>query len=41
MTPEHTAWIPPGLQSWLGFLAFFAVWIILQVWLLPKLGVPT
>ncbi len=39
--PDRAAWLPPGLESWLGFLAVFAGWIILQVWLLPKLGVPT
>jgi hypothetical protein len=29
------------MNSWLGFVVFFAVWVLLQVWLLPKLGVPT
>jgi hypothetical protein len=29
------------VDSWLGFVAFLAAWIVLQVWVLPKLGVPT
>jgi hypothetical protein len=29
------------LGSWIGFVLFFAVWIVLQRWVLPKLGVPT
>ena len=29
------------MNSWMGFVAFVAVWIVLQRWLLPKLGVPT
>jgi hypothetical protein len=41
MTPDRTAWLPPGLEDWLGFVAFLAAWILVQVWLLPKLGVPT
>jgi hypothetical protein len=24
-----------------GFVAFLGAWIVLQVWVLPKLGVPT
>jgi hypothetical protein len=27
--------------SWIGFVLFFAAWIVLQRWVLPKLGVPT
>jgi hypothetical protein len=30
---------PP--MSWLGFVAFFLVWVFVQSWLLPRLGVPT
>ena len=41
MTPDRTAWLPPGLADWFGFAAFLAAWILVQVWLLPKLGVPT
>ncbi len=29
------------MDSWLGFIAFVAVWIALQTWVLPRLGVPT
>ena len=30
-----------GMDSWIGFVAFLALWIVVQRWLLPKLGVPT
>jgi hypothetical protein len=29
------------MDSWIGFVAFLALWIVLQAWALPKLGVPT
>lgn len=29
------------MESWLGFAVFFVVWMVLQTWVLPKLGVPT
>jgi hypothetical protein len=29
------------MDTWLGFVAFLGVWIVLQTWVLPKLGVPT
>jgi hypothetical protein len=29
------------MESWLGPLIVFAVWYLVQVWLLPRLGVPT
>jgi hypothetical protein len=29
------------MDSWLVFLVIAAVWIGLQTWVLPKLGVPT
>jgi hypothetical protein len=33
--------IVQGMEIWIGVLAFFVVWILLQTWLLPRLGVPT
>jgi len=29
------------MHSWFEFLAFLAVWVVLQAWVLPRLGVPT
>lgn len=29
------------MDGWIGFLIMFAAWILLQGWLLPRLGVPT
>jgi hypothetical protein len=29
------------MNSWLEFLAFLAIWALLQAWVLPRLGVPT
>jgi hypothetical protein len=29
------------MDNGLGFVAFLAAWVVLQVWVLPKLGVPT
>jgi len=29
------------MDNWFGMAAFLAVWVALQVWVLPKLGVPT
>lgn len=29
------------MDGWVGFVVVVAVWTVLQVWLLPRLGVPT
>lgn len=29
------------MENWMGMAAFLVVWVALQVWVLPKLGVPT
>ena len=29
------------MDTWVGFVVILAVWTVLQVWLLPRLGVPT
>lgn len=29
------------MNDWLGLIAFAVVWVALQAWLLPKLGVST
>jgi len=29
------------METWIGFVLFFVVWIALQAWILPRLGVPT
>jgi len=29
------------MLSWFEFLVFLAVWIAIQTWLLPRMGVPT
>jgi hypothetical protein len=29
------------MENWFGMLAFLVIWVALQVWVLPKLGVPT
>ena len=29
------------LDGWLGPLAILVVWVALQAWVLPRLGVPT
>ncbi len=29
------------MESWLGLLLVVAGWYVLQLWLLPRLGVPT
>ncbi len=29
------------MENWLGMAAFLVVWVALQVWVLPRLGVPT
>jgi hypothetical protein len=29
------------MVRWLEFVAFVAAWILLQRWVLPRLGVPT
>ena len=39
MNPFRGNWLLPGMDSWLGVVAFLVVWIALQTWVLPKLGV--
>lgn len=29
------------MLDWLGFIAFFALYIVLMRWVLPRLGIPT
>lgn len=29
------------MDGWLGFAIFVAVWFVVQLWVLPKLGVPS
>lgn len=29
------------MENWVGMVAFLVIWVALQVWVLPKLGVPT
>ena len=29
------------MESWVGFAIVVVVWTVLQVWLLPRMGVPT
>jgi hypothetical protein len=29
------------MENWGGMVAFLVIWVALQVWVLPKLGVPT
>jgi hypothetical protein len=29
------------MDSWVGPLVILVVWVVLQVWVLPRLGVPT
>jgi hypothetical protein len=29
------------MSDWLVMLAFLMAWVVLQTWLLPRLGVPT
>ncbi len=29
------------MDSWIGPLVVLVVWIVLQAWVLPRLGVPT
>lgn len=30
-----------GMDTWVALIVFLVVWIALQVWVLPRLGVPT
>jgi hypothetical protein len=30
-----------GMEGWAWFLVFLVVWVALQTWLLPRLGVQT
>jgi hypothetical protein len=29
------------METWIGAIVFLVIWIGLQVWVLPRLGVPT
>lgn len=29
------------MDSWVGIIVFLVLWVALQVWILPRLGVPT
>jgi hypothetical protein len=29
------------MLSWFEFFVFLAIWVAIQAWLLPRLGVPT
>lgn len=29
------------METWIAIVVFFVVWIALQTWILPRLGVPT
>jgi hypothetical protein len=29
------------MDNWLGLVVILVVWVALQVWVLPRLGVPT
>lgn len=29
------------MDGWLGYVLFAVIWIVLQVWVLPRAGVPT
>jgi hypothetical protein len=29
------------MDGWVGFIILLAAWIVLQGWLLPRMGVPT
>ncbi len=29
------------MSNWLWFIAFFAIYIVLMRWVLPRLGIPT
>ena len=29
------------MDSWIGLLVVVAAWVAIQVWVLPRLGVPT
>jgi hypothetical protein len=29
------------MDSWVAILVFLVLWVALQVWVLPRLGVPT
>jgi hypothetical protein len=39
-TYVHLCWQPTMNDIWVP-LVFLVVWILLQVWVLPRLGVPT
>jgi hypothetical protein len=30
-----------SMESWLGPVVFVVLWLVLQTWVLPRLGVPT
>ena len=29
------------MPDWLGFIALFAIYVVLMRWVLPRLGIPT
>jgi hypothetical protein len=29
------------MDTWIGYVVLIAAWIVLQTWVLPRLGVPT
>jgi hypothetical protein len=29
------------METWIAIVVFFVVWVALQTWILPRLGVPT
>lgn len=39
--PFVAAWLPPGMSEIIGLFAFMGVWLALQTWVLPRLGIPT
>lgn len=38
---DRTVVAPLDMDTWLGIVFFFAVWIVVQTRVLPRLGVPT
>ena len=41
LNPSAGRGLYPSMDSWVGFVGFLVVWIVLQTWVLPKLGVST
>jgi hypothetical protein len=40
-TSDFQTRTPINIMDLLVFVAIFAFWIVLQIWVLPKAGVPT